>query len=60
MGTAAYHMLIAFAAVLFILGMVLGIGKPRPKKRTLTERLLPFRHSSVSEEAEDWLRRQQS
>jgi hypothetical protein len=60
MGTATYHMLIAFAAVLFIIGIVLLIGKPRAQGPSLTERLLPFRRHSLSEEAEEWLRQRRT
>ena len=55
MGVATYHMLVAFAAVLFILGLVLLISSPRGRREPLEQRLEPYLPRSIADEAQMWL-----
>jgi hypothetical protein len=51
-------LLLPIAALCFILGVYLIATGRRPRQPELTDRLRPFSSRRVSEEAEEWLRRQ--
>jgi hypothetical protein len=50
------HVLIACGAIVFAIGLAVLVGRPRPKRPSLSERLRRFRPRSVSDEAEEWLK----